>query len=252
LRHQLQFGTTLPPKGTQPTTQICINPNSSSSYSSSLYGQIQIYNLKTTYGTMAYANVGVFVGIVICFLLLICYPKLAYFYIFMGFLVLLGFSFYLLKSVEQRVNFWHSNAVYSGAIIEDETEMTSLAYILLAAYLVFFPMILFAPKKIQTAIDIISSMRKYYESMYTVVAFTICLALAAYGLIFLMGFLLMNFFTDGEPSFNSSSFFYLYEKVSLSNPGALTVFFFGTLWMFGTLISWHKYLIGSSVLQWYF
>ncbi len=139
-----------------------MNANSPPSYSSSLNGQIQIYNLKTTFGTMAYVNVGIFVGIIISFLLLICYPKLAYFYIFLGFLVLLGFSFYLLKSIEQRVNFWHSNAIYSGAIIEDETEMTSLAYILLAIYLVCFPMILFAPKKIQTAIDIISSMRKYY------------------------------------------------------------------------------------------
>lgn len=66
---------------------------------------------------MAYANVGIFVGIVLCFLLLICYPKLAYFYIFLGFLILLGFSFYLLKSVEQRVSFWKSNKVETGPII---------------------------------------------------------------------------------------------------------------------------------------
>lgn len=130
--------------------------------------------------------------------------------------------------------------------------MTALAYILLAAYLVFFPMILFAPKKIQTAVDIISSMRKYYESMYTISAFTIFVSLAAYGLIFAMGFLLMNFYTDGEPSTSTTSFFYLYDKVNLSNPGALALFFFGTIWMFGTLISWHRYLVGSSVLQWYF
>lgn len=30
------------------------------------------------------------------------------------------------------------------------------------------------------------------------------------------------------------------------------MFFFGAIWMFGTLISWHRYLVGSSVLQWYF
>jgi hypothetical protein len=107
---------------------------------------------------MLYANVGVLVGVVLCFLLLICYPRLIYFYIFLAFIVLLGFSFYLLKSIEQRVNYWNSNSVYSGAIIEDETKMTSLAYILLAAYLIIFPMILFAPKKIQIAVKIIAGM----------------------------------------------------------------------------------------------
>lgn len=88
--------------------------------------------------------------------------------------------------------------------------------------------------------------------MYTVIAFTILLSLTAYGLIFLIGFLLMNFYTDGNPVTNSNSFFYLYEKVNLSNPGALVFYFFGVIWLFGTLISWHKYLIGSSVMQWYF
>lgn len=68
---------------------------------------------------MAYANVGIFVGIVLCFLLLICYPKLTYLYIFLGFLTLLGFSFYLLKSSELRVSFWSSNSVSSGPIIQD-------------------------------------------------------------------------------------------------------------------------------------
>lgn len=130
--------------------------------------------------------------------------------------------------------------------------MTTLAYILLATYLVFFPMILFAPKKIRVAVDIISSMRKYYESMYTISVFTIFVALGSYGLIFAMGFLLMNFYTDGDPSTSSSSFFYLYQNVNLSNPGALALFFFGAIWMFSTLISWHRYLVGSSVLQWYF
>lgn len=68
---------------------------------------------------MLYTNVGVLVGIILCFLLMICYPKLLYFYILSTFLILLGFSFYLLKSIEQRVSFWNSQSVYSGAIIDD-------------------------------------------------------------------------------------------------------------------------------------
>ncbi len=40
--------------------------------------------------------------------------------------------------------------------------MRSLAYVLLAAYLFLFPMILFAPKKIQIAVKIISNMGKYF------------------------------------------------------------------------------------------
>lgn len=101
---------------------------------------------------MLYANVGILVGMILCFLLLICYPKLIYFYIFLAFLVLLGFSFYLLKSIETRVQYWKGQQVQSGIIIDDENQMASLAYILLALYLVIFPMIIFAPKKIRVAV----------------------------------------------------------------------------------------------------
>jgi hypothetical protein len=83
-------------------------------------------------------------------------------------------------------------------------------------------------------------------------AFTILVTIIAYGFIFLIGFLLMNFYTDGNPILDSSSFFYLYERVNLANPGVLALYFFGICWLFGALFSWHKYLIGSSVLQWYF
>jgi hypothetical protein len=88
--------------------------------------------------------------------------------------------------------------------------------------------------------------------MFTIIAFTILLTLTAYCVLFLIGFLLMNFYTDGDPLLDSSSFFYLYQRVYLSHPVVLTLFFFGIYWLFGTLISWHKYLVGSSVLQWYF
>lgn len=46
--------------------------------------------------------------------------------------------------------------------------------------------------------------------MFTIIAFTILVTITSYGLIFLLGFLLMNFFTDGNPVTDPSSFFYLY------------------------------------------
>ena len=88
--------------------------------------------------------------------------------------------------------------------------------------------------------------------MFTIIAFTVLITILAYILIFIFSFLFMNFFTDGNAVIDSTSFFYLYEKVYLSNPAALIFFFFGVYWLFGTLNCWHKYLIGSGMLQWYF
>jgi hypothetical protein len=70
---------------------------------------------------MLFSNVGILVGIILCFLLLICYPKLIYLYVFLAFLVLLGFSFYLLKAIDLRVSYWNSQSVFSGIIIDNET-----------------------------------------------------------------------------------------------------------------------------------
>ena len=55
---------------------------------------------------MLYINVGVLLGIIVFFLLLICYQKLLYLYIVILFFSLLSLAFYLLKSIEIRVNYW--------------------------------------------------------------------------------------------------------------------------------------------------
>lgn len=130
--------------------------------------------------------------------------------------------------------------------------MSSLAYILLAAYIIIFPLILFSSKKIELAVSIISSMQRYFTLMFTVVVFTTILALFTFGIILVFALLLMNMFTAGTKYFDATSFFYLYTDVSLSHPAVLVLFFFDIYWFLGTLVSWHRYMIGSSVLQWYF
>lgn len=234
------------------TTQICIPKNYSPNFSTALTSQIEIYNLQQSFITMVYSNIGILIGILFLFVMLIFFQKLLYFYIFLTFSILLAFSFYLLKSIEERVKLWNGMGVFTGILIDNQQRFTSLAYILLAAYLVLFPIILFSPKKIKIAVKILANMQHYFETMFTVTLFTILITITSYGLIFLFAFLLMNFFTDGSPVQDPSSFFYLYEKVYLSHPVALAFFFIGTIWLFGTLVSWHKYFIGSSILQWYF
>jgi hypothetical protein len=130
--------------------------------------------------------------------------------------------------------------------------MNGLAFVLLALYLVFFPVLLFAPRKIKTGIAILGDLDNYYELMYTMVIFTVLIAILAYCLLFLMAFLVLNFFTGGDPSTSVDSFFYLYNDIHLSNPAVLVLFFIGVYWLFATMISWHKHFVASSMLQWYF
>jgi hypothetical protein len=88
--------------------------------------------------------------------------------------------------------------------------------------------------------------------MFTIVVFTTILTLFTFGIILVFALLLMNMFTAGTKYVDATSFFYLYTDISLSHPGVLVLFFFDIYWFFGTLVSWHRYMIGSSVLQWYF
>jgi hypothetical protein len=82
--------------------------------------------------------------------------------------------------------------------------------------------------------------------------FTILLTLISYGLLFVLAFLLMNIYTDGDTTIDSSSFFYLYQRVYLSNPALLAFYFLGVYWFFATLIAWHKYFVSASMCFWYF
>lgn len=95
-------------------------------------------------------------------------------------------------------------------------------------------------------------MYAYFEQSYTIVLFTMTVVLGVYIVVFIMGFLLLNFITDGTVTSSNNSFFYLYEKIKLAHPAALAFFFFGVYWLFATFGTWHQIVISSSVLQWYF
>jgi len=88
--------------------------------------------------------------------------------------------------------------------------------------------------------------------MFTIILLTFVLAILTYGALFILTFLVMTMFTAGSYTIDPSSFFYLYNNKQFSHPALLTFFFIGIYWIFGTLVSWHKYLIGSSVCLWYF
>lgn len=102
---------------------------------------------------MLYVNVGVVIGIIFLFVLLICFRKLVYFYVFVTFVLLLGFAFYLLKSINDNVStliLSQSGDSYfpNSQLLSDVQSIQPLAYVLLAAYLILFPVILFAPSSI--------------------------------------------------------------------------------------------------------
>lgn len=199
---------------------------------------------------MLYINVGILVGVMVLFILLICFQRLVYLYIFLTFVLLLGFSFYLLKSINLRIQ---NKAIQVDSIFyRDENRMTSLAFTLLAGYLLFFPMILFSPRKIKIAVRILSSMYPYFIQMFTVMLLTCVVTILTYGTLFLIAFLVMTMFTAGSQTIDSSSFFYIYTTKQFTHPVVLALLFIGIYWIFGTLISWHKYLISSSICQWYF
>lgn len=50
----------------------------------------------------------------------------------------------------------------------------------------------------------------------------------------------------------TSSMFYTYQTMYLYHPASLVFHFIGVYWLFGTLISWHKYFTSSAVCLWYF
>lgn len=206
---------------------------------------------------MVYMNIGVVIGFVLLFSLLICYQHLLYVYIVSAFLILLGFAFYLLKTIKDRVDgltseYASDSGLPSSQLITNEQSMQPLAYLLLEAFLILFPVILFSPDKIRTAVNLLAKMYNYFEQSYTVIILSLAAVLVEYGLVFALAFLLLNFLTGGTSTTSDSSFFYLYEHVSLSHPAVLVLFFVGVYWLFVTFGAWHQYLIASSVIQWYF
>ena len=116
---------------------------------------------------MTYMNVGIVICLIFLFSILICYPKLTYLLTFLSFGILLGFAFYLLKTITDRVNsltalYASDTLLATSQLISDEQVMQPLAYILLAAYLILFPVILFSPSKMKMAVKILSEMYDYF------------------------------------------------------------------------------------------
>jgi hypothetical protein len=73
----------------------------------------------------------------------------------------------LLKTIKDRVD--SLNTQYAGdpgfansQLINDEKSMQPLAYLLLAGYLVLFPVVLFAPAGIKLGVRLLSKMYAYF------------------------------------------------------------------------------------------
>jgi uncharacterized membrane protein YedE/YeeE len=183
--------------------------------SSDLAVQVSAYDFNLTFPLMLYMNIGIVIGLILLYSLLICYHKLVYPLIFLGFALLLGFAFYLLKTIKDRVDsltvqYASDPNLPNSLLITGEQAMQPLAYILLAGYLILFPVVLFSPAKIKMAVKILSNMYNYFENNYTVIIFSLTSVMVTYGIVFGLGFLLLNFATDGNVVTINSSFFYLY------------------------------------------
>lgn len=109
------------------------------------------------------------------------------------FLMLLGFAFYLLKSVKSTLSSLNSASIF----YTDTSNILALAYILMAIYLIIFPFILFSPKKISTAVKIIGKLSKYFRRMASVNFFTYFVIYLVWGLLIAEVYLLMNMFSSG-------------------------------------------------------
>jgi len=226
------------------TTSIPYNPT----FSTALDKQITMYTLKKCIVPIVYAS---FISLVIsslCFILIMCFARIIYFYIALTFIMLIGFAFYLLKSVKTNISQYDSQSIF----YTEAANIQPLAYILMAFYLIMFPLVLFSPTKIKSAVRIISKMSNYFSKMPTVNFFSYLVIYLTWGLTMLETFLVMNMFASGEPVIEKNSFMYVFTKVSLSHPAVLVIHFFGIYWFFGTIVSWHKHFTSNAMCLWYF
>lgn len=138
-----------------------------------------MYSLKSSFIQIVYISFSLLVISTICFILLLCFSKLVYVYVGMLFLMLLGFAFYLLKSVTTTLDGLQTQSIF----YTDAANILALAYILMAIYLVIFPFILFSPKKITIAAKIISKLSNYFKRMATVNVFTYIVIYIVWGLL---------------------------------------------------------------------
>lgn len=210
-----------------------------------------MYNLKYTLPIITYTSAGllVFTGILFC--LIVYFPKIIYAYITVLFLMLLSLSFYLLKNVELRLT--SNNIVNPSIFYTNEENIRYLSFLLLGIYLLIFPFILFSPKKIQLAAKIIGGLKEYFSAMFSMNLFTFLVVLVTWGSLIVEIFLVIHFYTAGTVSETpTQSMFYTYTGMQLYNPASLTFHFIGIYWLFGTVISWHKYFTSTAICLWYF
>ncbi len=123
--------------------KVCVQNSTTynPSFTSTLSKQISMYTLSQSFGPMVYAS---FISLIlssISFLFLICFARLIYFYIGMTFAMLLGFGFYLLKSVRSYMDKFDSGTIFYS----EASSILPLAYALMAIYLIIFPIVLFTP-----------------------------------------------------------------------------------------------------------
>ena len=199
--------------GTLYLQKVCLTNISSFTLSTQLSDQVSMYNVKYCFTSIVYTTAGLLVVTGIFYLFIICIPKVIYFYIACVFFMLLGLAFFILKNLEIRESA-NSTTISSGNIFyNDERTIATLSYLLLAVYLLIFPLILFSPKKIRMAAKIIGHLQDYYYKMMTMNIFTLLIILIVWGLLLLEIFLVMHFFTAGTSTTATDSFFYIYQGI---------------------------------------
>ena len=159
--------------------KVCVATSYAPTFTDEVDGLISMYNIKYTFGMISYTTAGLLVVTAILFAIIVYVPKIIYLYITLLFLMLLSLSFYLLKNVELRIS--ENNIVEGSIFYTDEEKIRALSFLLLGIYLLIFPFILFSPKKIQMAITVISGLKKYFTSMFTMNLFTFLIVILAWG-----------------------------------------------------------------------
>lgn len=112
-------------------------------------------------------NIGVVVGLLVIFSLLICYPKIAYLLFFSAFALLLTLPFLLLKNSQDRTSslllqYASDTSLASSSFIASEKTLQPLAYLLLAIFLVLMPVGLFSIAKIRMGVSLLGGMWNYF------------------------------------------------------------------------------------------
>lgn len=107
--------------------------------------------------------------------------------------MLIGFAFYLLKTINNDLSKLDSQSIF---YVEAEN-ILPLAYIVMAFYLLMFPLMLFSQGKIKSAIRLVSKMSIYFSKMSSVNFFSYLVVYLTWGLTMLEIFLVMNMFSSG-------------------------------------------------------